>query len=355
MAAVAYVVAAVMVLIDSVPLENRLVALGLVAAGGAWQFWFGRGVTGWHHEGRYVRAVAYLAVLFVLFVVAVQFATSASFLLFALVPQIYMALPLWWALPPMIAFTLVPWAGGRIVDFLPIVALVVVLSQVFAWTITTVQDKNREQAALVEELRSTQARNAELSHEAGVAAERERLAGEIHDTLAQGFTSIVTLVQAAQGDPVGAPKHLDLALRTARENLVEARALVAALAPTALSGSTLVEAIGRQADRLGEESGVVVRHRTTGEPWPLPTSVEVVLLRAAQEAFHNVHKHAHATSVEVELAFEPEGVRLSVCDDGVGIRKPEGFGLRGMRARVEQVGGTVTICGQTELTVWVPR
>jgi signal transduction histidine kinase len=128
-----------------------------------------------------------------------------------------------------------------------------------------------------------------------------------------------------------------------------------------LTGSTLVEAIGRQAERLGEESGIVVRHRTTGEPSALPTSVEVVLLRAAQEAFHNVRKHARASAVEVELAFEEESVRLSVCDDGRGLGDgQEGFGLRGMRARAEQVGGTLDVSGGarqggTALTLRVPR
>jgi signal transduction histidine kinase len=125
-----------------------------------------------------------------------------------------------------------------------------------------------------------------------------------------------------------------------------------------LSGSTLVEAIGRQAERLGEEAGIVVDHRTTGEPTALPTSVEVVLLRAAQEAFHNVRKHSRASAVEVELAFEEESVRLSVRDDGQGLGdSPEGFGLRGMRSRVEQVGGTLDVAsGQgTALTVRVPR
>ncbi|MEO6082718.1 MAG: sensor histidine kinase [Umezawaea sp.] len=256
-----------------------------------------------------------------------------------------------------------PWIGlfgqdGGLADFLPIVLLIIVLSQVFAWVITTIQVKNKEQELLVQELQRSQELNARLSHEAGVAAERERLSGEIHDTLAQGFTSIVTLVQAAQGNPAGSAPLLDLALRTARENLAEARTLVAALAPAALSGSTLVEAIGRQAERLGEESGIVVEHRTTGEPASLPTSVEVVLLRAAQEAFHNVHKHARAGAVEVELAFEEESVRLSVRDDGRGLgSSPEGFGLRGMRARVEQVGGTLDVAGGpgTMLTVRVPR
>jgi signal transduction histidine kinase len=352
-----------MVLISDSPLGSRLGAVGLAAACAAWEFWFGPDVMSWRHEHRPKRAAVYLTVLVALFLVALWLTPSAAFLLFAVIPQIYMAVPLSWAFVPVAVISFLPWTGlfggeGGVAHFLPIVLLIIVLSQVFAWVITTIQAKNRAQELLVAELRRSQERNAELSHEAGAAAERERLSGEIHDTLAQGFTSIVTLVQAAQGNPAGAPKLLDLALRTARENLVEARTLVAALAPAALSGSTLVEAIGRQAERLGEEAGVVVRHRTTGEPAALPTSVEVVLLRAAQEAFHNVRKHAGASEVEVELAFEEESVRLSVRDDGRGLGDgPEGFGLRGMRARAEQVGGTLDVAGEhgTTLTVRVPR
>jgi signal transduction histidine kinase len=363
MAAVAYLVAAVMVLISTSPPPNRLGAVGLVVACAAWEFWFGPVATTWRHEHRPGRAAVYLSVLVALFAAALWLAPSAAFLLFAVIPQIYLALPLRWAFAPVAVISFLPWLGvfgedGGLASFLPIVLLIIVLSQVFAWVITTIQEKNRRQALLVEELQRSQELNARLSHEAGVAAERERLSGEIHDTLAQGFTSIVTLVQAAQGNPAGAARLLDLALTTARENLAEARTLVAALAPAALSGSTLVEAIGRQAERLGEEAGVVVEHRTTGEPGPLPTSVEVVLLRAAQEAFHNVRKHARASAVEVELAFEEECVRLSVRDDGRGLAgSREGFGLRGMRARAEQVGGTLDVAGGrgTTLTVRVPR
>ncbi|MFD9734481.1 sensor histidine kinase [Umezawaea sp. NPDC059074] len=363
MSAAAYLVAAVMVLIGGSPPGNRLGAAGLVLACAAWEFSFGPSVTAWRHEHRPGRAAAYLSVLVALFLAALWLAPAGAFLLFAVIPQIYMALPLRWALAPVAVVSFLPWLGlfgheGGLLDVLPIVLLIILLSQVFAWVITTIHEKNTQQALLVRQLQRTQELNARLSHEAGVAAERERLSGEIHDTLAQGFTSIVTLVQAAQGNPAGAPKLLDLALATARENLVEARTLVAALAPAALSGSTLVEAIGRQADRLGDESGLVVRHRVTGEPAALPTSVEVVLLRAAQEAFHNVRKHAGADAVEVELAFEEETVRLSVGDDGRGLGgSPEGFGLRGMRARVEQVGGTLDVASEqgTTLTVRVPR
>jgi signal transduction histidine kinase len=89
-------------------------------------------------------------------------------------------------------------------------------------------------------------------------------------------------------------------------------------------------------------------------------ATDVVLLRATQEAFANIRKHAHATEVTVELTSSPSGVRLTVTDNGIGMisGSPEGFGLRGMRARVAQVGGEITVSapadGGTTLTVEVP-
>ncbi|HEX5406075.1 MAG TPA: histidine kinase [Pseudonocardiaceae bacterium] len=114
------------------------------------------------------------------------------------------------------------------------------------------------------QLAASRAQVAALSRDAGIAAERERLAGEIHDTLAQGFTSILALVQAAEaelrGNPDRATAHLRLAATTARENLSEARAVVGALTPAALGSGTLVDALRRQSDRLTDECGIPVTH-----------------------------------------------------------------------------------------------
>jgi signal transduction histidine kinase len=183
-----------------------------------------------------------------------------------------------------------------------------------------------------------------------VTAERERLAGEIHDTLAQGFTSIITLVQAAESelghDEAQVHKHLALALRTARENLAESRALVAALAPAELTESSVLDAIRRQAKRLTEETGVATVVEVQGARRPLPTGVEVVLLRTVQETLSNVRKHAAASSTEIVLSYQDNSMVLVVTDDGQGFdtsAATNGFGLRGMRSRVEQAGGTLTV------------
>ncbi len=347
-ALVALAVTVVAVLLgDGVSARRQAVATGLLVLAACWCLLVRPRLPDDRLELRW--RVPFLGVLFVLHVCAVLAAPSATFALFAHVPLVYASLPLWWALPPAVLFVGVwPVTGWLTTGFpsgvFPLTALVVVLSHAFAWAI----DRMVGQA---EELRETRENYARLSHEAGVAAERARMAGEIHDTLAQGFTSVVTLVQAAEsrldGDPEAARRYLALAAGTARENLAEARALVETTTPAQLSGRSLDDALERQVARLAEELGITTERSTTGTPRPLPTPVEVVLLRSAQEALNNVRKHAGASHVTLELRFGPASVRLLVRDDGRGVgERPEGFGLRGMRARAEQVGGSLVVRGE---------
>jgi signal transduction histidine kinase len=231
--------------------------------------------------------------------------------------------------------------------------------------ITQVAEQSEERAGLIERLEAAQAELAEQHHAAGVAAERERFAQDIHDTLAQGFTSVVMLAQTAttdldRGDPDAARRRLELVETTARENLAEARALVAAFVPVALDGATLVQALHRLADRFRAETGVTVDLDLTDPPGPLPRDVEVVLLRAAQEALANVRRHAHASHVRLRLAAADGTAELEVLDDGLGLPAgtPEGIGLSGMRERVTAGGGDLDVAaapaGGTRLLVRVP-
>jgi signal transduction histidine kinase len=239
----------------------------------------------------------------------------------------------------------------------------VVIAPVIGTVIITSMRQRRQLTALVAELAATRAESARLSRAAGTTAERERLAREIHDTLAQGFTSIVMLAQAVEPeletDTAAAKRHIELIGATARENLAEARAMVAELTPSPLE-EPLPAAIQRQCDRLAEETDAAVTVHIAGNLPPQSMASDVVLLRAAQEAFANIRKHAHASAVTVELSASGSGVRLAVTDNGIGLNsgQVEGFGLRGMRARVAQVGGAVSVStaagGGTTLTVEVP-
>jgi signal transduction histidine kinase len=145
-------------------------------------------------------------------------------------------------------------------------------------------------------------------------------------------------------------EHLDQARRTARENLVEARRLVAALRPEILEGTSLSGALGRLAERWSGETGVPATVSVTGDEHALAQETQVALLRAAQEALSNTRRHARAASVEITLSYMEDLVALDVQDDGEGFDPngvaegaDGGFGLRAMRERVEAIGGSLLV------------
>ena len=218
--------------------------------------------------------------------------------------------------------------------------------------ITRLAEKSEERAGLIERLEAAQAELAASNHAAGVLAERERMAQEIHDTLAQGFTSVVMLAQTAQaqldaGLADAARERSAQIEQVARENLAEARALVAAFGPAALADATLAEALERLGERFQAETGVRVEV-VLGAVGRTDRDAEVVLLRAAQEALANVRKHAGARRVLLRLQRDDGAVALEVLDDGQGLAPgtAEGVGLRGMRDRVTAGGGTLEVAGE---------
>ena len=231
------------------------------------------------------------------------------------------------------------------------IVVALVASVLLGTWISRIIEQSGQRAGVIDELRRTRAELATVSHEAGVLAERERLAREIHDTLAQGFTSVLMLLELAESDvdsdPARARRRLAVAQQTARQNLAEARSLVAALTPVDLQAAPLPEAVGRLVDRFGRESGRPATLAVDGAARPLPASHEVVLLRAAQEALANVRKHAGPCQVAVALRYEPDGTELAVADDGLGFLPDglpaSGYGLAGMRRRVEEAGGVLRV------------
>ncbi|MFZ1398828.1 MAG: GAF domain-containing sensor histidine kinase [Candidatus Promineifilaceae bacterium] len=192
--------------------------------------------------------------------------------------------------------------------------------------------------------------------ETAVLRERQRLAREIHDTLAQGFTSIVMHLEAAEQalptDPQVTERHIDQARTTARDSLAQARRVVDDLRPELLESTPFDQAIGRVVAQWAAHSGVVAEFKVTGKIRPLHPQVEVTLLRSSQEALANVRKHAQATTACVTLSYLGDTVILDVEDDGVGLAQqvavPDsltsgGFGLIAMRERVEQLGGELFV------------
>ncbi|QFG27288.1 sensor histidine kinase [Actinomadura sp. WMMB 499] len=178
----------------------------------------------------------------------------------------------------------------------------------------------------------------------GAAEERERMAREIHDTLAQGFASIVALAEAARSglaaDPDASARQLASIERTARENLAEARVLVGSATPAAGSAARTLR---RVLDRFAEDTGVRVTADLPDVDCDQPT--RIALLRCTQESLANVRKHAAASAVGVVLARHPDAVELEITDDGRGfaVADSRGFGLDGMRRRLDELGGELTV------------
>jgi signal transduction histidine kinase len=226
------------------------------------------------------------------------------------------------------------------------------VSILLGFWISNIIEQSTQRRQLIQQLEATRAELAAAKRREGIMAERQRLAREIHDTLAQGFTSIVMHLEAAEGalsDPQTTHKHIDRARSTARTSLDEARRVVRDLKPDFLDKHTLPEAIERIAVRWGQETGIPVITKATGDPVPLHPNLEVTLLRAAQEALHNILKHAQATQVQLTLSYISDVVILDVQDNGVGLEGAEpsslsgGFGLQAMRERVETCGGTLAV------------
>ena len=202
-----------------------------------------------------------------------------------------------------------------------------------------------------EGLAAAQAELAAAERAAGRAAEHQHWAREVHDTLAQGFISVITLSQAARTDlsrdrTDAAAAHLDQMEALARDNLAEARALVAGEGPSALRSGDLAQALQRLVDaRNGSGRSIDL---DAHPPQALARPVEVVVLRTVQEALSNIARHSRATQAQVVIGTERLGaVRelvIAVTDDGTGTGgRPEGTGLAGMRSRVEALGGTLTV------------
>ncbi|MQY02897.1 sensor histidine kinase [Actinomadura macrotermitis] len=189
---------------------------------------------------------------------------------------------------------------------------------------------------------------AAAQHEAGVLAERERLAREIHDTLAQGLTSMGMLLQAADrewgSDPAAARGHVRRAAGTAAENLEEARRFVRALAPPGLAAGSLPAALRAVAEGAGADL------RVDGAEYPTGARAEEALLRVAQGALANAREHAGAARVVLTLSYLDDAVTLDIADDGAGFDpaapRPgagRGYGLRAMRDRLAEAGGRLVV------------
>jgi len=189
------------------------------------------------------------------------------------------------------------------------------------------------------------------SRQSAVMAERNRMARDMHDTLAQGFTGVIVQLEAAadatsKGLTKEAEEHLARAGDLARESLREARRSVRALRPRALEDKDLCEALGNLIRTMTAGTTVKAEFIVQGEIKPLPPEWDQNLLRIGQEVLTNVLRHAQASRFKAQIAFAPDAIRLELRDNGHGFDpagRSDGFGLLGMRERVEGMGGRLTI------------
>jgi signal transduction histidine kinase len=351
---------------------DRLALIGLSALAAAWVLgMFTLPLPGWRKNT--AAMLVYFAGLLV--IGGVLESRSAFYIAFVITGflQAFIVLPTALAFLGVAATSCVlylspPNAGWQFPEGLPILLFIVGLQTLtigggsyMGARITLESDKRKR---LVSDLESALEENAGLhvqlltqAREAGVLDERQRLAREIHDTLAQGLTGIITQLEAAkQAHERSAvwQRHVDVALVLARESLTEARRSVQALRPEPLEGPRLADAIGDMAERWSDSTSVPLRLETTGHPVPLLADLEVTLFRVAQEALTNVAKHASAAKVGVTLSYMDDVVLLDVRDDGIGFTPGlvtvgsrstpgHGFGLKGMSQRLQRVGGRLEI------------
>ncbi|MBE1579303.1 sensor histidine kinase [Amycolatopsis roodepoortensis] len=268
--------------------------------------------------------------------------------------------------------------------FAALSVIITVLAGAFSHIAEKADQRNLKQKRALAELHEANARleaaleeNAGLhaqllvqAREAGVLDERQRIARDIHDTLAQGLAGILTQLQAAEQTLDERPvlhRHVTNAMNLARESLTEARRTVHAVQPEPLAEGRLQDVIGDVARRWSEVNRIEAVLTTTGDPRPMHADVEVTLLRAAQEALANVAKHAKAGRVGLTLSYMEDLVTLDVRDDGVGFEPAAkraggsadgGFGLAGMRQRVQRLAGRLDVesepGGGTAISASVP-
>ena len=332
--------------------------------------------------GHETRAVVFFLGLEALIVVLILISPWYGFFAFAGYLNVGL-LPGWWKLPGLVvnaAAMAVTYMGGiwnvhglgiLLLAGLTVVNVGMAAAMTYAWrlddeqiasrgrTIDALAEANRRLAAMMEENAGLHAQLVAQAREAGMLDERQRMAGEIHDTLAQGLTGIIAQLEAAElGEADRERRHLRLARDLARESLAEARRSVQALRPGPLDDARLPEALGELAGQWTEATGIPVRMAVDGTAIPLQPALEVVLFRAAQESLANIAKHAGATRAGITLSYTYDVVVLDVLDDGAGFdpdaagaaqapggSSPNGtgYGLSAMRQRLRQVGGALEI------------
>ena len=306
-----------------------------------------------------VLCLLWLAALSLEWVVLLWLTPEAAYLVFPLFFLYLHLLGPWWGGAAIVVATATAicalgihsgWSLGGVIG--PLVGAGVALLIGLGYQALAREAEQRE--TLMRELVATRGQLAATEHESGVLAERARLAREIHDTVAQGLSSIQMLLYAAEKSDPERPgaEHIRLARDTAASNLADARRFIRELTPPDLDDRGLGRALRRLAESQWAAQGLHVNVRVS-DTIDLPMHVQTALLRIAQGAIANVIQHADATTVTITLDADHERLQFTIADDGKGFDpnmaafEPRGrsdsFGLQATRERAEQLGGSLTL------------
>jgi signal transduction histidine kinase len=358
------------------------ITVGIAAAAGAWITWMVILHPGWA-ERRWLMGVFFVGLVAFIAVLTVRSPWFAFFTWLGFLYAFRFLSGAWrWAVCAAVAiFFGMSQSGGfhrptvsTVAIWVLLACVDVVLTGVFVLLGMKTEEQNQARKGMIAELAQANQRLEEMmaentglqaqlltqAREAGAGDERQRMAREIHDTLAQGLTGIITQLEAAQQTTHEdeRERRIDNSKRLARDSLAEARRSVQALRPQALEDSRLPDALAEEVARWTATSGVPAEVAATGDPRALHPEVEVTLLRVAQEALANVAKHAAAAHAWVTLSYMEDVVTLDVRDDGSGFAPlgessaggggtggtaGGGFGLIAMRQRVNRLAGQLEI------------
>ncbi len=258
------------------------------------------------------------------------------------------------------------WLATGDINQIPGLTLVLIPAILFVVAFTEArlgEQRAREEAEVLtvelEKANRQLASYAVQAEEMATIQERNRLAREIHDNLGHYLTVVNVQIEAARAvmsqNPERAEEALDKAQKLTRDGLTAVRQSVAALRESPIDSRTLIDAIGSLAQEA-RSSGLVVDYSVLGERRSLDSQTKLTLYRVAQEGLTNVRKHAHASRVDVVLDYSlPQTVRLLVKDNGVGMSAVtgDGFGLIGMRERIQMLGGQLTIESAARQGFWL--
>lgn len=304
-----------------------------------------------YNEGRrFSRGATYawLAAVLALWVVMALHAPEFVWLEFPLVILVSVVLPTWSGIAVaalLLAFTLSVTAPGAGIGGVVGPLLGTVLALLIYHSYRALRAEADHYKHLAYELQATHMELAAAEHASGVLEERARLSREVHDTIAQGLSSIVLLGRTLdkQITEPGAKQILDTIRATASDNLAEARRFVAVNAGPAEPLPRRLEELARGAEGRQQALGQRLTVDLNVEDVPEPAAG--VIERVVREGLSNIVRHAGATRAVVTVEKLGDVATVDVFDNGRGITGPEGYGLRGLRARVAEVGGTLSVEG----------